>query len=286
MKHPEDIPAKRDARRVLAIALLLYGIAVACSEPARRFPAQGIVRGVDADAGQVLIAHDHIEGLMEAMTMSFDAVDPAALEDLASGQIVDFVVIFDGQSYRVDEIVVTHDAFGTATASGFEALADVGERAPAFELTDQDGRTVSLSSLRGGPVLLDFVYTTCPGPCPILTSKHVSLQRRLPPVLRQHARFVSISLDPERDTPDALRSYAEARGADLAGWSFLTGTPDTVHSVLSGYGVGSVRGDGGEIDHVVATFLIDAEGRIAHRYLGLEHDLDQFLADLERLRSD
>ena len=114
----------------------------------------------------------------------------------------------------------------------------------------------------------------------------MTVQRRLSPVQRARTRFVSISLDPERDTPEALRSYAEAHGADLAGWSFLTGTSDEVGAALGRYGVGSVRGEDGEIDHVVATFLIDSEGRIAHRFLGLEHSAGQIAADLEGLGSE
>jgi protein SCO1/2 len=267
------------------IAVLLSGITTACSEPARRFPGEGVVRGVDIEQRQLLIEHREIEGLMGAMTMSFDVADAAQLQGLAQGQIIDFVVISDGKGYRVDQIVVSGNRFFDAPEPGLEALADVGDLAPGFELTDQDGRTVSLATLRGAPVLLDFVYTSCPGPCPILTAKHVSLQRRLSAELRARAHFVSISIDPERDTQEALRSYAQAHGADLASWSFLTGTSEQVGAVLESYGVGSVRGEQGEIDHAVATFLIDSKGRIAHRYLGLEHGSDQLEADLVGLGS-
>ena len=221
---------------------------------------------------------------MSAMTMSFDAVDAAQLENLTQGQIIDFVVIPDGRSFRVDEIAVTDNAFGSGPPR-FEQVANVGDTAPCFELTDQDGNSVSLASLSGRLVLLDFIYTNCPGPCPILTSRNVTLQLSLADDLRARTHFVSISIDPERDTPQALRSYAEARGANLSGWSFLTGTPRSIEVVLGGYGVGTVPSENGEIDHVVATFLIDSEGRIAHRYLGLEHGADELLADLEELAS-
>ena len=115
----------------------------------------------------------------------------------------------------------------------------------------------------------------------MLTSSHVTLQRLLPPELRARTRFVSISLDPVRDTPMALRAYALARGADLTGWSFLTGDPDAIALVLKGYGVGSMRRPDGQIDHLVATFLIDAEGRIAQRFIGLEHEPEELLRALE-----
>jgi protein SCO1/2 len=105
----------------------------------------------------------------------------------------------------------------------------------------------------------------------------------LPAPLRERVHFVSISIDPIRDTPMALRAYALARGVDLTGWSFLTGPPETVESVMKGYGVGSIRRPDGQIDHLVATFLIDTQGRIAQRFIGLEHEPELLLRALEGL---
>ena len=272
--------------RALAISLVAIAALAACSEPARRYRAQGTVRGIDRGAGQILIDHQAIEGLMPAMVMSFDVANPAQLEGLAEGYVIEFAVVSDGQSFRADEIVVTSDESPEAGPSGFVRLVEVGAEAPPFELTDQDGRAVSLASLRGRPVVLDFVYTTCPGPCPILTASHVALQRRLSPAQRARTRFVSITIDPERDTPAALRSYAEAHGADLATWSFLTGSSDRIDSVLNRYGVGSVRAENGEIDHVVATFLIGADGRVRGRFLGLEHSAEKLAAEVAELDSE
>jgi protein SCO1/2 len=137
-----------------------------------------------------------------------------------------------------------------------------------------------LDALRGSIVLLDFVYTECNGPCPVSTSARVQLQKSLPDDLRQQLHFVSISLDPLRDTPEKLRGYALERGADLANWSFLTGDPQDVDSVLRSYGVGVVREPEGDIQHVVVAFLIDPQGRITKRYFGLEHDTSEFIRDL------
>jgi len=267
----------------LLLAILLSGLCAACSEPSPRFPAEGIVRGVDRESGQILIAHGDIEGLMGAMTMSFDVARPELLEGLATGDAVEFVVVSDGSSYRVEELVVTGSTLEEARGPGFEGLAEVGVAAPGFELIDQDGRRVSLASLRGRALVLDFVFTNCPGPCPILTATHVTLQRRLAAEARGGVHFVSISLDPERDTPEALRAYAQAHGADLAAWSFLTGAPDTVHAVLRSYGVRSEQAEDGEIDHVVVTYVIGRDGRISRRYLGLEQGVDERLRGLEGL---
>jgi protein SCO1/2 len=162
-------------------------------------------------------------------------------------------------------------------------VLDLGHPVPDFALVDQDGRPASLAALRGRFLLVDFVYTNCPGPCPILTGVHVEVQRRLPPALRPSLHFVSISLDPERDSPARLRAYASARGADLTSWSFLTGPRERVDAVLRAFGVGSSPGQDGEIDHLVVTFLVDPEGRVARRWVGVDHEADEILADLERM---
>jgi len=106
------------------------------------------------------------------------------------------------------------------------------------------------------------------------------VQKQVAAELAGRVWFVSISLDPARDTPTALRQYAKARGADLLNWSFLTGDAETISGVLEAYGVGAVPGKDFEIDHLVVTFLIDGEGRIVERYLGLEHDADTLARDL------
>jgi protein SCO1/2 len=96
--------------------------------------------------------------------------------------------------------------------------------------------------------------------------------------------FVSISLDPVRDNPAALREYARKRGAELSDWSFLTGPPDEVDAAIRAYGIGSARQPDGTIAHLVVSFAIDGEGRIARRFIGLE-DVDpaRVREELEKL---
>ncbi|MGH2900419.1 MAG: SCO family protein, partial [Solirubrobacteraceae bacterium] len=215
----------------------------------------GVVTDVRPDLRQILLDHEAIEGLMPAMTMNFDVADPALLAGISIGDRVRFAVEADAGHYRIVALEKVGAASAPPTGHG-PALSGVvpeHDAAPGFALIDQDGSTLSLESLRGSLVLLDFIYTHCPGPCPILTSARVQLQKALPDALRPSVRFVSISLDPVRDTPAALRAYALARGADLATWSFLTGNPAAVDQALTQYGVGKILTDKGEIEHVVVT---------------------------------
>jgi protein SCO1/2 len=270
--------------RTLAVALLAAALC-ACGERAsdHGHPARGVVRDVLPDEGQVVIEHEEVPGLMPAMTMSFDVPDRALLATLAPGQTIDFRIEHTEKSYRVIAATVTGAAGSAGASGGFSDLATASDPAPDFALTDQNGNPLRLADLRGTFVVLDFIFTSCQGPCPMLTSAHVTLQRALPPELRARTRFVSISLDPVRDNPMALRAYGLARGADLTGWSFLTGPPDTVAEVVKAYGVGTLRRPDGQIDHLVATFLIDGDGQIAQRFIGLEHEPEALLEALERL---
>jgi protein SCO1/2 len=155
--------------------------------------------------------------------------------------------------------------------------------APQFALTDQEGRPFRSESLRGRAAVVDFIFTSCGGPCPIQTGIHAALQRRLPPELRARVAFVSISVDPEHDTPERLRDYARARGADLSDWSFLTGPRAEIDAVARGFGIGATRAPDGELLHTTATLLLDPEGRIARRLTGVEHGPAELEAALREL---
>jgi protein SCO1/2 len=270
----------RSLTRCIALAACL-----SCQPGGRGYEGRGIVRGVDPALHQLVIEHEDIPGLMPAMTMNFDVPDAALLAQAKPGEAVDFEVSFDGRSYRITRLRPRNSAVVETSGKGpgFAQAVAGGDPAPDFQLVDQDQRIVTLASLRGSYVVLDFIYTDCPGPCPILTSSHVTLQRSLSPELRARTRFISISLDPEKDTPQVLRRYATSRGVDFATWSFLTGAPAQVADVVSRYGVGTVRQTDGTINHLVITFLIDANGQVVERYVGLEHPPEELAGDLARL---
>ena len=263
-------------------ALALVGCEVAeHSAKIQTYQVTGTVEGVVEDQHHVVIDHADIPGLMPAMTMSYDVPNPAVLSKLREGQEIEFTLELRERSFRIIDVEVLSDT-GSAGMSGSFGDDGPDEIAPAFRLTDQEGASLSLADLSGNWVLLDFVYTQCPGPCPILTGIHVDVQRQLPADLRERVHLVSISLDPARDTPEAMKAYALAHGADLSDWSFLTGDAGAIDDVLSDYGVGSGVQPNGQIEHLVITFLIDAEGHIQKRYLGLEHTPEAIVSDLER----
>jgi protein SCO1/2 len=264
------------------LASLLVPLVVACGA-SDVYTAHGVVREVDRAERQAVIEHEDIPGLMPAMTMSFDVPDDAVLARLEPGDRIEFDLEVREKSYRVVGARAQGERTGAVRAPLVAAMARQDDPAPDFSLVDQNGARVSLADLRGRTLLVDFVYTQCNGPCPILTGLHAELQRSLDPALSGRVRFVSISLDPENDTPEALAKYGRERGADLESWSFLTGPKADVEEVVRRYGIGTLRAADGTIDHLVASFLVDGNGKIARRWLGLDHSLDEMRADIARV---
>jgi protein SCO1/2 len=266
---------------VIRLAVVLLILLAGCAPGTH--DGVGTVIDVRADLRQIMLNHDDIVGVMPAMTMTFDVANAALLSGIGVGDQVSFELLADGEAFRIVSIAKIEGeqrAEKRPTGPGFAAVIPEEDKAPPFTLIDQDGNERTLDALRGSAVLLDFVYTQCNGPCPVSTSARVQLQKSLPDEIGQQLQLVSISLDPQRDTPDELRRYALERGADLAKWSFLTGDSTAVESVLRSYGVGVVREADGNIQHVVVSFLIDPRGRITRRYFGLDHDTDEFIRDV------
>jgi protein SCO1 len=115
-------------------------------------------------------------------------------------------------------------AMGGTAAPAREALPTIG-RAPSFSLTREDGRRLSLGDLQGKVLAITFIYTGCADTCPILTAKMATLQNQLGADFGSKVFFVSVTVDPDRDTPDVLRRYAQAHAVNAAGWAFLSGRP-------------------------------------------------------------
>jgi protein SCO1/2 len=163
-----------------------------------------------------------------------------------------------------------------------QALPRIGP-APAFTLITQEGTRLSLENLRGKIVALTFIYTSCADTCPLLTAKMAGLQARLGTDFGARVFFVSVTVDPERDTPEVLKRYAQAHGANPAGWAFLTGTPAQIRQVARHYGIYSKKLPRGDVDHTFLTSLIDHSGTLRVQYLGVRFDPEELLRDLQSL---
>jgi protein SCO1/2 len=150
-------------------------------------------------------------------------------------------------------------------------------------LLDQEGRAVAGSRFRGKQVVLNFIFTRCPiaTMCPAATMRMMELQKAARAAGFANFELVSVSLDPEYDTPGVLKEYAEARGIDTANFSFLTGPDAAVRQLLTQLGV--IREfEGATIKHTLATLLIDERGKITYRIDGSTWDVGEFVRRLKK----
>jgi protein SCO1/2 len=140
-------------------------------------------------------------------------------------------------------------------------LATIGP-APPTVLVDSEEKPFDLATLKGKVVLVSFVYTTCNGVCPLTTQAQSHVQKTLQEakLWGKSVEFVSITLDPKRDTPAVLRSYSHRWGADPAAWHFLTGSPQEVNEVIAAWDMWVKSDSTGVVDHPSRIFLLDRRG--------------------------
>jgi protein SCO1 len=139
---------------------------------------------------------------------------------------------------------------------------------------------VSLSDFRGKVLAVTFIFTSCADTCPLLTAKMAQVQNALGTDFGTKVSFVSITVDPERDTPAVLKDYAQTFGANLKGWDFLTGKQAEIDVVVDRYGIFAAQETTGDVDHTFLTSVIDQDGNIRVQYLGVRFDPEEFRRDL------
>jgi protein SCO1/2 len=152
-----------------------------------------------------------------------------------------------------------------------------------FSLTDQSDQVFEFGRLRGKIVLVDFAYTTCPDVCPLLTAAMATVQRELEPGERDQVHLLTVTTDPEVDSPAVLAAYARRYGADFSNWSFLTGHEPSLAKVWKNFGVGVKRIARGLVNHTPLTAVVDAKGVMRFGYYGTAPDSKMVLGDIRSL---
>jgi protein SCO1/2 len=163
-----------------------------------------------------------------------------------------------------------------------DQLPVIGE-IPAFSLVDQDGDLFTLENVKGNVWLADFIFTTCSGPCPIMTERMGMVQHDLLDI--DKLKFVSFTVNPDYDTPEVLKKYAQRFDADVGSWSFVTGKYEQIQELIVG---GFKMGDVEEIVfHSTRFALVDHEGNLRGYYSGTEPAEHKILTrDIQSLIND
>jgi len=236
---------------------------------AKSFSVDGIVVAVDPVARTMLVSHRPIAKYMPAMMMPFRVEHPGELNGLYPGARVHFELVVGRSSSVARRVIKTGDGEIPAPKEKLR----IGDALGDFDLRDLQGRAVGLDDLRGKVLAIDFIFTRCPLPdvCPRLSASFAALQRRFRERLGNDLMLLSVTVDPEYDTPPVLAEYAKRWGADPRGWRFLTGNVGPLAAQL-----GEVYWtDEGAIGHNSVTSIIGRDGRLAAAVDGSNWRADQ-----------
>jgi protein SCO1/2 len=267
----------------LVLSLLLV-FALRQRSGARLYAADGRIVELDAGAGWVAIDHEDIPGFMPAMTMRFGVADPALLAGLVRDDLVRFELEATSDDLRIRRLRKTGHAPGTHPAAAPPGALSLGEELPQVTLEDEDGRTVTLTKLRGAPFAVTFIFTRCPLVefCPRFTGNFAAVQQRLGTRFPGRFRLLSVTIDPAYDRPAILKRYAAAHGADPRIWSFLTGAESEIRRIADACGVGFWT-EGGSVNHTAACAVVDSSGRLYKLYRGTGWTAEEVIMDLAAL---
>jgi protein SCO1/2 len=258
---------------------------------ARQFEVRGQILSIDADRREVLVDHEDIPNFMPAMVMPYKVSDAALLEGKQPGDLITATLVVEEVDAYLSAMTTTGHAPirnpGAGPAITDADLLKTGDTIPDVALTDETGATRRLSSFKGQRLALTFIYTRCPLPdfCPLMDKHFARIQQEIQrsPDLAD-VRLVSITLDPEFDTPPVLQAHAQAAGAAPATWTFLTGDRDEVLALAKRFGIVTEPGESAAVVvHNLRTAVIDAEGRVAAVHSGNMWTPAELVADLKTI---
>ena len=288
-------PSKDRCRASVLAALLICSTFAAggCRGPApRTYQLEGQVLAVDQARQELTVKHGDIPGFMPGMTMAYKVRDPR-LAERAAGELIRATLVVEDSSGYLRSIERTGFAPlpAGATAAPMASVLSAGQPVRDAELRDQNGTPRSLKEWRGQILAVTFTYTRCPLPnfCPLIDRQFAAAQEQVRAAadLRGRVRLLSITLDPEHDTPAVLTRHATGLKVDPAVWSLLTGTREDVEAFAWQFGVSVMRDTSSptELVHNLRTAVIDANGTLVQTLDGAEWQVAQLLAEIRRARA-
>lgn len=295
------IQQSRSQFRVLLLAVV--GLAVpaflsSCHRTsqsnAKRYPFSGRVISIDSQAKSVVIDGDAIPGYMDPMAMSYKIKPVEVLSQLAPGDSISAEVVVvqpEGKAASEDaepdawlENVKVTAHSKTAPKASAQQVPAPGDDVPDFQFVNQSGKKISLKNYRGKTLLVTFIYTRCPFPdfCPRVSEKFAQVYKEMSsdPILAGHTHLLSVSFDPDHDTPKVLRDYglslATPHDAKLFNrWEFAVPRVADLPRIAAFFGL-TYNPENGVITHNLSTTVIGPEGRVVSWY----HGGDWQVADL------
>lgn len=254
------------------------------------YEVKGVLKEIRTHGRQALIAHEDIPGYMEAMTMLLDVKTTNELAGLQPGDTLAFRMLVtdtDGWIDRVKKLgTAPPSAVSTGSVASAETVAELQPGAPLPDcvLTNQLGKQIHLSDFKGRALAFTFIFTRCPFPiyCPRMNQNFSAVQRELnQPGNGTNWQIISISFDPDYDTPARMAKYAENYHYDPAHWSFATGATDDIRKLGSAFSLMFWR-EGALFNHNVRTVVVDKEGRVQKIFVGNEWKAEELVAEMKK----
>jgi protein SCO1/2 len=280
------------------ILLVLFLFLPACqpAKPsnAQRYELHGKIVAVDKANSQVTVSHESIPGYMDSMTMPFSVKSGALLNEMAAGDQIGATLVVDGSASWLEDIVVSRiDPSSAQTSPSTQIAPSPGDPVPGFPLVNQEGRKINLTQYKGKVVVLTFIYTRCPLPdyCILMNDNFSALERSSldQPALRDKTHLLTVSFDPEHDTPAILKTFGEGRlprsgAGSFAHWEFATGSSEEIQNIAKFFGI-TYMPDSGQFIHSLVTAVIAPDGKLYKLYRGNDWKPEDIEKDFNTLLS-
>lgn len=257
----------------LSFCLALFsaiGFLASCSAE-RTWDVRGRVVGFGDDPRTVFVSHENIPGLMPAMTMPFQTDDPETARGVRLGDAIQFRLHANADSSWISHVrplpadapALVLEEDDSSHIPPRPAQLSPGDPVPEVRLVDQQDESFTVDRYRGSYLLVNFIYTRCPLPdyCPWLTRRFAALAKAFASMDSADVAFLSVSIDPEYDTPAVLRDYVADQVDWSPGWTFATGNPDEIRRFATALGVEYTQ-SGDDLLHGLVTALIDPDGNL------------------------
>lgn len=277
-------------RTALLLSSLLVALLSACMPSERTFDVKGRVVGFGDNPRTVIVDHEPVPDFMPRMTMPFRTLPGDSVTFLRNGDAVAFrMVVTKDSTYIVDlrrisdSELEAHDMPTATLPASAAPMVTVGDRVPPASLLDENGQEFTLASFQGKAVALTFIYTRCPLPdfCPLLTTKFSQLERLAGSQFGDRAALLSITMDPEFDTPEVMLSYKRRSTRDGKNWTFATGSSRQIETVSRLFGLYR-EGSSGMWDHNIVVILIGPDGKVAETWRSQDWTPEEVAASMGR----
>lgn len=276
---------------MISLVLGLF-IRAACADNATNvtiYTVKGVFKESRADGRKAVIAHETIPGYMDAMTMPFNVKRPVELNGLQPGDRITFRLSVTETEDWIDEIKKTGERAAIPKSVQSQPMSfleelNPGAMLPDFVLTNQSGRVFHMREFKGRALAFTFFFSRCPLPtyCPRMNSNLAAVQQELQADgPRTNWQLLSISFDPEFDTPAHLADYAKLYQSDPEHWNFATSSPEEIRKLGGAFGL-MFWHENGTISHNLRTVVVAASGRVQKVFTDNEWQPADLVAEIKK----